>query len=266
MPIYFAAKEYTENLFYFENASSPEKYSIFKGSIFDGRNREMDIKKKWENGSRDKEKIGHSFFKTSPDIISNNELLLSDYIHKDKTNIFFFPSSIHETFSLGELYHHPHFSGQTECIKWLSNYFTSRDRFNFVVREHPILANKTIKEREEWRCLFKDYKIKFIPFDCELSTYEILKKIDAVVVYHSTVAIEAAYRNIPSMALGSPWYIGLGSVFAPKNLHEIDSFFNNPNRYISDSGLTKSLMYGYYIKTYGTPYRYTKFIKKFISY
>lgn len=261
MSIYFASKEHTAQLWYYERAATDDKYALFKGSIFDGSTRHLEIEKHWrESDEGERDRVGRSFFEqpiTRPKISGNlvNESV-DRYLSDKEKNIFFFPSSIHETFSLGDLYRHYIFKSQLDSIEQLSKMSRQSNSFNFVVREHPILSKKSDEERAFWRSFFSHNDIKYIAHDSPICTYDLMKKADGVVVYHSTVAIEAAFRLVPAMALGSPWYIGLNAVFMPKDLNDIKRFLTDPESIKHELNFANSIKYGYYAKTFGTPYKY----------
>jgi hypothetical protein len=90
--------------------------------------------------------------------------------------------------------------------------------------------------------------------------------VDRVIVYHSSTAVEAAFRKKSSMALGSPWYIDLGCIFRPKTKNDIQEYIFRHKKIKKNLKFENSLMYGYYLKTFGDLFQSDiNEIKKFLS-
>jgi hypothetical protein len=261
-PIYLAAREHEVRMLTYEYASSHDKYELFEGSIFDGEARGNSIREHWSKGNEKRENIGRSFFDNLKNkgpkrrVGVKNEL--KELIEEDKVNVVFFPSSIHETYALGDLYNNRLFASQSAAIDYLINLCTSSQGYNLILRIHPVVETKSREERDFWLKFKENTSIKTVSFNSSISSYDLLGAADRILVYHSTIAVEAAYEGKPAMALGSPWYIDLGCVYKPSSIEDVASFIEHGIVPAGALEYKNAILYGYYMNTFGREYKHLK--------
>jgi hypothetical protein len=266
-PIYEAAKILKININTYEVPIDINKYSISKYSIFDGYNVSKDMKIFWIKGCKEKEKIAKSyyiglkkvFFANSYNINSN--FRINDFFDNNKINIIFFPSSIHETYALGDLYPHSIFESQIEALNYLVELALSNKNINLILRLHPILKQKSKEEQQFWTKYQSIKHIKTISYEDDVSSYDLIEKSDKIIVYHSTIGIEAAYYKKEVMAIGTPWWVGLKCIFHPSNKSEISDYIFSKIEYEYD--FSESLIFAYYYLENGIPFNYFKPIDRY---
>ena len=266
-PIYEAAKILKININTYEVPIDINKYSISKYSIFDGYNVSKDMKIFWIKGCKEKEKIAKSyyiglkkvFFSNSCNINSN--FRINDFFDNNKINIIFFPSSIHETYALGDLYPHSIFESQIEALNYLVELALSNKNINLILRLHPILKQKSKEEQQFWTKYQSIKHIKTISYEDDVSSYDLIEKSDKIIVYHSTIGIEAAYYKKQVMAIGTPWWVGLKCIFHPSNKSEISDYIFSKIEYEYD--FSESLIFAYYYLENGIPFKYFKPIDRY---
>ena len=154
---------------------------------------------------------------------------------------------------------------QKETIKELSRIAT-KNNILLIIRVHPNFHNSSKESKKIWSNIFNDLPKKntlIIKEKDEFSSYKVIKNSDIVIVYGSTIGIEATFLEKPVIITGSSFYFGTKAkiypVFTLKNLEKnIDnllfSFDNNQEnqRLIRES----SYPYGYWAYTHGFRYKY----------
>lgn len=258
-PIYEVSIKHKIKLNTFDSPEAINKYFITENSLFDGHDKSDRILEAWENGGAEKIEIGTKSYKNLKKVFefSENKFDIQNFISPNKINIIFFPSSIHETFALGNLYKHNLFESQNSALKYLINYSKLNENINLIIRLHPILKEKDIVEQKFWKDFTNHKHIKVIDYDSKISSYDLLKYVNFCITYHSTIGIEAAYLNIKSIILGSPWYVNLKCVYAPKSLDELNEILKT-GKINHEFNFKESLYYTYYLTMIGTEYKYIK--------
>lgn len=258
-PIYEACKQRNIPITIHESAFHPGKYALSQESIFDGFENSKKIIKFWQEGPAQKREISESFFEKLTemhfDVNPSLDERIAAYFEPGKLNVVYFPSSIHETYSLGELYPHKLFASSEEAMEFLIDYARLNSNINLIIRIHPIVKQKDINEQKNWERLFNHRHIKTIHWEDSISSYDLVRKADYSIVYHSTIGIEAAYMKRKAIILGTPWYVDLKCVYTPKSVKEFtDALDTGSVNYEYD--FSDAVMYGYYILEHGIPFQY----------
>jgi hypothetical protein len=264
-PIYEACKLANIKINTHEAAFHPEKYSISEKSIFDGFENSKKIIKFWSEGNEGKFLISETFFKKLANAhFENNtskDKRIDEYILSDRINLVYFPSSIHETYSLGELYPNNLFDSSEAAMDFLIEYAWNNPRINLIIRIHPIIKEKNIDEQKLWDKLFAHKHIKVVHWESTISSYDLVKRVDYSIVYHSTIGIEAAYLKKKAIVLGTPWYVSLKCVYTPSNLGELTVALDK-GEIDYEFDFDDAIKYGYYVLEHGIPFEYYNPISK----
>jgi hypothetical protein len=124
---------------------------------------------------------------------------------------------------------------------------------SLVIRNHPHLQSKAFADRSKWDDLefIKDHThLTLIKSDSSVDTYELIDLCDLVVVYGSTVGIEALYWNKPVVVMSDTLYDEIGSsIYKPLTVDQLDNLISNIDRLLVDP--LSCLPYGYYMSTFG---------------
>ena len=151
---------------------------------------------------------------------------------KKKKNIVFFTSSEDEYVCIGGVYDKLKFISQTDVILKICNFFDRipNSTFQLWIRSHPNLQEVKWEHNKILDNIQNKYKnINFVSADSNISTYQLMDNAEKVIVFYSSIAIEAAYANKPCILLGRTLYENLGFCYTPKNLRDLKKMIFNPN-------------------------------------
>lgn len=106
--------------------------------------------------------------------------------------------------------------------------------FKAVLRIHPNLGNKNFSDaRQEMRQIAQFHsrnpEFQVVGHDSRLSTYSLLASSKVVVVYNSTVGLEASLEGKHTLTLNSCWYDNCADVLKvhkPEDLRNISSYLD----------------------------------------
>lgn len=233
----------------------------------------------WESSKdsiKDREKIAISFFEnrrnskySGDEIYTRKQHLgvLPEGWNKNVTNIVIFNSSQDEYAAVGkDIDKEALFPSHLDGIKRiLDHYKESKDVF-FTLRIHPNLSNIIYSYQTD---LYKlNYKnLRVIPGDSPVSSYSLIDAADKVIIFGSTIGIEAAYWGKPVITLDYVIYKDLEVIYKPGSESELWELINNPHLpcLFNDKGL----YYGYFVMS--NNHERTKFVdidiysKKFLK-
>lgn len=120
-----------------------------------------------------------------------------------------FTSSVEEMWGLGDDWQ-ASWESQWEAIEKVMNLpFLSHD--SFILRVHPNLGNKERKYFLREIAQIKKLQAKFpslivVPHNSDLDTYRLIDVLDLVVVFNSTVGLEATLKMKPVLRLAPTYY------------------------------------------------------------
>lgn len=193
------------------------------------------IEKNWQNSplsENEKEKIGRSFFenrragKRAGDVVytagQTAGLLPKDWDAK-KRNIVIFNTAEDEFMAIGDEYNWLSlFPNQLEGIKKILELCQEENEICFYLRVHPSLKGIKYRYHLDLYDLEKQYNnVKVIPPDSEVSSYVLLDKAEKVIVFGSTIGVEAAYWQRPVILLAEAFYSYLDLCYTPKSILEL---------------------------------------------
>jgi hypothetical protein len=81
---------------------------------------------------------------------------------------------------------------QINALHALMEVFESQDEYQLVVRVHPNQANKSKSDQKRWESFQTQGKTTVYSQDSLVDSYELLDRAHAVIVYQSTLGVEAA--------------------------------------------------------------------------
>lgn len=139
---------------------------------------------------------------------SQQEGLLPD-VETSKKNIVVFNSSTDEIAAIGDEWDaYQLFESQYDALDYILSKLT--DDYHVYLRIHPNLANVQQKHHTDLYKLEEKYcNVTIIPPTSPISSYALLDIADKVLVFGSTMGVEACYWGKPVVLVGAAFYLDL---------------------------------------------------------
>lgn len=185
-----------------------------------------------------------------------NGLLPNDW-NIEKENIVIFTTSEDEYSAIGDVWEHKIYINQIDGIRKILDALQYNSKFHVYLRIHPNQKNISNKNADSIINL-KSPQLTVIQADSQISSYTLMQKATKVITFGSTAGIEAAYWGVPSILVGPSLYQHLGSTYNPHSHEEVIEMIINKLTPKDKEGAQK---YGFYIQTFGIPFKYYKAIK-----
>lgn len=115
------------------------------------------------------------------------------------------------------------FPDEVEALGLLFERYADWKGFHFYIRLHPNLRNFPLgPQMKRIRSFPVPANVTIIMPEERVHTYALLDACEKVLVFGSTVGIEAVYWGKPCIQLGKSMYLGLKATYQPKSLVELD--------------------------------------------
>ena len=247
------------NYYTFEIVADRQKYLIVRNSI--PHNIEVfhnELIKNWEESQQpNKKEIGELFFGEKKNLEKLKNIRQVDYTSYQKkndlpkeiisnNNITIFGSSRNEYESI-EGWNNNFLSGDDEqIIMEICNYFPD---LNFIYRAHPnlkLLDNEQTRNIEKLKDIVN---LKVFDSFSKISTYDLIEASEKIIVFGSTIGVEANYRGKPVICIGPSLYEKLDVAYNPKNLIELKKLLYDS--FLKSRSKDDSIKYGYFELTRG---------------
>jgi hypothetical protein len=167
-------------------------------------------------------------------------------------NVVIFNSSETEIACLGDEWRNPVYRDQLDGLTRIRR---DLDRLSpdvrVYLRIHPNLKNSP-KQVQILAGLAGPRFHVILPGD-PVSTYALMRAGDTVLTFGSTTGIEAVFWGKPSVLAGVSYYRNLGGNYLAESHEEVLRLLQAP---LDPKPVTAALIYGYYMSTYGTPFRH----------
>lgn len=195
----------------------------------------------WNSSELDnakKENIGKTFFENrrngipACDVVYTNKQVsgcLPKGWDNSKRNIVIFNSSEDEYASIGDEYEKLSFyKTQIEGIKSVLELTKDNKDIHFYLRIHPNLSNIKYRYHTDLLSLDKQYEnVTIIPGHDKTSSYDLMDKAEKIIVFGSTMGLEAAYWNKPVILLSGAFYYHTNLCYKPHNKEELYSLITS---------------------------------------
>ncbi len=243
------------------------RYALYKNDMAQSIDiRKRDIDHLWSEASSDQRvQIGREFYHQKVDgeslswisFTKNQQIgLLPDNFDRAKKIITIFGSSEDEFVAVGEEFRRSIYMDQTSGIKRILGDLAKIERYSegnhVYIKMHPNLAGcrpQYVRDLENIEFSF----VTYLAPESKVSSYELLRNSDRVISFGSTIGIEAAFWQVPSICCGRSYYEDLGSTYHPKSHEEVLLLLSKEIPPLPTVG---ALKYGYYEKNYGIPFKY----------
>lgn len=164
----------------------------------------------------------------------------------NKHNVVIFASTEGEFAGLPETFINAPFKNQKEAyISILKEVEKIDSEIHFFLRIHP----NSFSEKEKWweDQIYSTLKnLTIIKPDSEVSSYELLYQSNKIMVFGSTIGVEATYWGKPSIILSNAMYRNTGAAYEPGNLEEVIEILLNKN--LPSLPREAALAYGAFIR------------------
>jgi hypothetical protein len=129
------------------------------------------------------------------------------------------------SFDLAGLERHRVFASQMEWLLETVAWVLENTQGRVVVRRHPAERFKHLASKDDYagaltRRFGANERVRYIPAEAEVNTYDLIEQAKVVVPYVSTVGIEAAALGKPVITEGASCYSGLGFVWSAQTAEE----------------------------------------------
>lgn len=273
-PIIDLCKKYSIPVLYHERGATKDRYYLSEKPPHNFKGIRASIKEMWESSQdRNKQEIAKSYFLKK---IEGEGIGWVSFTKAQTRNLVpekskkyrwtYYSSSDDEYMYVEDSIEYPIFKSQVEAIQWLINYVAKLDDVELIIRVHPHKEQKSQKLKNFWNNL-SGKNVLIVPSHSPVDSYALAKSSDLVIVYGSTMGVEAAYLGKPVITIGDATYRGLNCTYEPLSLEELDNYLSLKK--LEPKEPEKSLPFGYYYMLFGNLFSYYKpydlFQGKFIN-
>lgn len=176
-------------------------------------------------------------------------------IDEGAKTIVLFNSSDDEFAAVGPEYYNPFFKDQLEGIHYVAELFGHLgSKYQLIIRVHPNL--KGVKEEYATGLLLLDQlypNIHVIPPESDADSYALLDIADRVIVFGSSIGIEANFWRKPVILLSKAIYGLLDVAHVPDNKDQIRELLTRP---LEPKPIDGSIKYAFYAMKGGVKSKY----------
>lgn len=220
----------------------------------------------WKDATDDKQLIGEAFYKNRIKGVEDawysftkdqqiGRLPSSFESNQNKRVISIFNSSLDEYEGLegfGPYFYKNDNEGIEEICKTLEN----NENVKLYLRVHPNLKGLDNNQNKFLNETIASYKsVEIIAANDVVDTYELIRRSDIIVVFGSTVGIEAAFSGKKVILLGRAAYEKLNCVYIPQSHTQLMEALTNPEFEFPDINKEDALKYGYWNESFGYKYK-----------
>lgn len=217
----------------------------------------------WDSAENDREEIGKRFFLDRQKGLEQSWYSFTDKQEKGllpaawderKSNIVIYNSSMDEYEGITG-FDNPIYENDNDGIERICKGLLETSDTQVFVRIHPNLKNlnnSQIRQLEELDARYPN--LHLIRAEEVVDSYALLKAADKVLVFTSTMGVEAAFWNKVVILAGRSFAEGLSCFHKPKSHKETIELLLNKDLPTLDKA--DSLKYGYWQLSYGRPFKY----------
>ena len=244
-------------------------YHLYKNAMpQDAASRSKQIKEHWssEKNFIKKKSIAEDYFikqRYGKKAISEkynyvklqNENKIPDNWDSEKVNIAIYNTSENEFAAIDDSYNLKFYKNQYDGIKNIIQSMESKkDTHHIYLRIHPNYANNNDPSLDDLLNLNAE-NLTIIGPRSNVSSYKLMEKADKIVTFFSTIGCEAVYWGKPTILLGNTFFKTLKGFYLPESHVDCIQLLMKPLKSLDNEG---SIMWGYYVETFGKKYKYYK--------
>lgn len=151
---------------------------------------------------------------------------LPDSWDNTKKNIVFFSSSEDEYKSISSEWEQGLFNDQVNAVIKICE--LSSQSSHIYLRIHPNVTTASKKYKKQMMSMTHP-KLTVISPESKISSYALMESADLVISYGSTIGLEASYWGKVSILIGASFYMGMGGVYEPLSLKELQTLLFSKN-------------------------------------
>ncbi|MBS1534936.1 MAG: hypothetical protein JST78_07645 [Bacteroidetes bacterium] len=226
----------------------------------------QEIQTLWQKNDPRREEIGAHFYNKRVKRVEDawysftknqkyGQLPASFEQNKDKKIITIFNSSLDEYEGLSG-FGPKFYPNDNDGILQLCESLRAFPNIKVYMRVHPNLKgidntqNRFINEK------LKQSNIEIIAPEDVVDSYELVHKSDIIIVFTSTVGIEAAFAGKKVVLLGRAAYESLDCAVIPQSHDELMTILTDENYVFPSINPENPLKFGYWFESYGIDYKY----------
>ncbi len=225
------------------------------------------IEDAWSNSDlslEKKMKIGTEYFrmklkgeKLNDKIYTENQVskLLPTEVDYNKKTFVLYTSSDDEFAAVGEEYDNPYFKDQNDGIFYLAKLINEEFKdCNLIIRMHPNLFGVEHKYVQDLRGIKDMYPNVYLVLpESPVDTYALLKIAEKIIVFGSTIGVEANFWGKPVILLGKSFYFRMNIAYKPSTKAEIKKLLISN---LEPKDKIDALKFGFYYTEGGIPSKY----------
>lgn len=167
-------------------------------------------------------------------------------------NVVVYNSSEDEYAAISDAWRLPFYADQLDGLRRIIADLATLPDVHLTLRMHPNLRGIDDDFTRGLRAL-NAANFTLVAPESPISSYALLWAADTVLTFGSTMGVEATYWGKPSVLAGESFYRRLGATHTPSTHAELMTLLTRP--LVAHDQLT-ALMYGYYLSSYGEPFKY----------
>lgn len=174
----------------------------------------------WQNQGGSPSHLSSVVFPFVPDSTSKKQ---------QGVKVVFFTSSEDELGSIGRYLSESCFRNQEAGATTVAE-ICAEHGWSLTLRVHPHLRHKSQEDQNFWDLEFSSPHpgVRVVPSTSNLNSYDLVASADLVVVWSSTIGLEAVIRGKPTIALASTFYEYAGAqIFRPRNSKALRDFMES---------------------------------------
>lgn len=219
---------------YYEKGFTPGKYYLGEVSLHDRISMQDQIRNSYDPAYAPAAK---KWFEDRQFQVSQNEFIFNwdkksnhNEISSTQKTAVFFNSSADEFVSLGPSWNDSDWKSQWEAFGEVAEYLLSR-KYNITFRLHPNGINKSRREKHRDKKALKHFsrtypKIRIYEPKSKVDSYKLIGGSNLIVVWNSTVGLEAAFLGKPLIHLNaSEWDLSIPTL-AVRRKRDLSGFEN----------------------------------------
>ena len=227
-----------------------------------------EIEKLWQNNDPNKIEIGNNFFIKKTKGVEDawfsftkeqQEGLLPSSIEenkfKNKKIITIFNSSLDEYEGL-EGFGPYFYDNDNVAIEKIATDLVPYENLKLYLRVHPNLKNISNSQNKFIEKVIGNIpSVEVIKAEDSVDSYALMRASDIIIVFGSTVGIEAAVLNKKVILLGRAAYENLNCCYIPKNHTELIEMLSNDNYPFENINTLEAVKFGYWNETFGIEHK-----------
>jgi hypothetical protein len=226
-------------IFFYERGFKPDSYYAGETSLLD-RVKMQELISNQEAGSAVLDWFANRIIDPSANEYSGlwNKTELNAKVGSSAktTGMTIFSSSPDEFAFLGPDWHESEWTDQWEAYNAVIRRFSNT--YNITIRLHPNTINKSRMERKRTRKSVKNLKrifpeVRVISASSSINSYSLIRESAIVVVWYSTIGLEAVSMEVPVICLNSSEWdliVDVNKVFSANFLEAIQVPLQTPNK------------------------------------